>query len=1077
MIFNSNLFILSMTLTEDYLEITKKHKEEYGENTMVLMQNGAFFEVYALKDKNENIYGSNIVEFGQICDLNVVNKKMYIDNDQVVNAGFKTEFVDKYVKKLQDTGYTIAVYTQSEGPDGKFIRNLAGIFSPGTYFSNDNTTMTNNSCCIWIEMKKNPMKTLLQKQNVKDISGSRDMIVHVGVSVIDIYTGQTTLMEFTEQYLKNPTTFDELENFISIHNPSETIIIHNLTNSEVEDVISYANIRSKTFHLVDLNGDEEKHKNVKRALNCEKQTYQTALLSRFYHFADISVFMESFAEKVWATQSFCYLLDFVHQHNPNLVNKIAEPTIESEANRLVLANHSLKQLNIIDDDNYKGKFSSVSKMLNECITPMGKRRFYHDFLNPIIDENDLQRQYDITEVLLKNIDTDYKTIKHHLSGYKDISKIIRQIILQKVSPKSLFQMHTNFLDCGETLWNFLHSRRELKKYFEESLSFFHELPIFIRDITHYLDKMLLMETCKDIDSCVKFDVVFIKSGVDLELDEQVKTLMESQDQLECCRFYFNSIVANYEGAGKKTKSKTKSKSQTNAKKTTKFNDFVCDTDDENDCNHANDNVNENDENDSDEDIPQYVREHITDKNNSTLVATSKRCQILEEVLSKSKSKTVILKYNSTYYKDERQFTLDISQVQFHKQTSTNKTISTSQIDKLCKNVSSMKSTLMGTVSKVYLDVVVEPLKEFQENMENICQFITLIDLLYAKAFIADKYNYCKPEIIQTSDGKSFVDAVDLRHCLIEKIQQSELYVANDIILGDGKTDGVLLYGTNAVGKTSFIRALGISVIMAQAGLYVPASYYKYKPYKCIFTRILGNDNLFKGLSTFAVEMSELRTILRLANKNSLVLGDELCSGTESTSAISIFVAGVQMLHKKQVSFIFATHLHEIVDYVEIKSMENVKLLHMSVVYDREHDCLVYDRKLKPGPGNNMYGLEVCKSLSLPDEFLNMANDIRMKYHPKSQSLLDHGKSHFNAKHIKGMCEKCGQQMASEVHHLQHQKNANDKGIIKNENGDIFHKNHPANLLSVCEKCHDEMHETGKQHKVVKTTKGQKIVAY
>ena len=86
--------------------------------------------------------------------------------------------------------------------------------------------------------------------------------------------------------------------------------------------------------------------------------------------------------------------------------------------------------------------------------------------------------------------------------------------------------------------------------------------------------------------------------------------------------------------------------------------------------------------------------------------------------------------------------------------------------------------------------------------------------------------------------------------------------------------------------------------MAQAGLYVPASSYKFRPYKYIFTRILGNDNLFKGLSTFAVEMSELRTILRLADKNSLVLGDELCSGTESISAVSIFVAGVQNLAAK-----------------------------------------------------------------------------------------------------------------------------------------------------------------------------------
>jgi len=124
------------------------------------------------------------------------------------------------------------------------------------------------------------------------------------------------------------------------------------------------------------------------------------------------------------------------------------------------------------------------------------------------------------------------------------------------------------------------------------------------------------------------------------------------------------------------------------------------------------------------------------------------------------------------------------------------------------------------------------------------------------------------------------------------------------ILVSQNRDGMLLYGTNAVGKTSLIRALGIAVIMAQCGMYVPCSKFVYKPYTAIYSRILGNDNLFKGLSTFAVEMSELRIILKMADDNSLVLGDEVCSGTETESALSIFVAALMQLHTKQVSFIF-----------------------------------------------------------------------------------------------------------------------------------------------------------------------------
>ena len=319
-----------------------------------------------------------------------------------------------------------------------------------------------------------------------------------------------------------------------------------------------------------------------------------------------------------------------------------------------------------------------------------------------------------------------------------------------------------------------------------------------------------------------------------------------------------------------------------------------------------------------------------------------------------------------------------------------------------------------------------------------------------------------------------MDAKNLRHCLIERFQSSELYVANDIVLGDNKTDGILLYGTNAVGKTTIIRALGIAIIMAQAGLYVPCSEFNYMPYKYIFTRIIGNDNIFKGLSTFAVEMSELRTILRLTDENSLILGDELCSGTETLSAISIFVAGIQQLHKSKSRFIFATHLHEIVNYDEINELESVKLKHMSVVYDREKDVLVYDRKLTDGPGNSMYGLEVCKSLNLPQDFLDKAYEIRMKYNPESRSLLSLKTSRYNSKKIMGLCEKCGKNMGTEVHHLQHQSNADKDGFISTADS-VFHKNNLANLMTLCEKCHNEEHTTSKKGgKRVKTTKGTQI---
>ena len=310
----------------------------------------------------------------------------------------------------------------------------------------------------------------------------------------------------------------------------------------------------------------------------------------------------------------------------------------------------------------------------------------------------------------------------------------------------------------------------------------------------------------------------------------------------------------------------------------------------------------------------------------------------------------------------------------------------------------------------------------------------------------------------------------MRHPLIEKIQENEIYVPNDISLGcNNDYTGIMLFGTNAVGKSSLIRSIGMCVVLAQSGFFVPCSSFKYKPYNSIFTRILGNDDIFKGLSTFAVEMSELNCILENADQNSLVLGDELCSGTETTSALCIFSAGVIMLHKKNSSFIFATHFHELTDYDEIKQLERLSLQHMVVKYDENLKTLVYDRKLRSGSGNKLYGLEVCKSLSMPSEFLSIANSIRCTNIKGQDTVLNKPLSRYNTKKLKDKCEFCGEK-ATEIHHMQPQEQANTEGFIKN-----FHKNHKANLSSICNKCHKKFTKNNTKHIRVKTDIGMTLI--
>ena len=399
-------------------------------------------------------------------------------------------------------------------------------------------------------------------------------------------------------------------------------------------------------------------------------------------------------------------------------------------------------------------------------------------------------------------------------------------------------------------------------------------------------------------------------------------------------------------------------------------------------------------------------------------------------------------------------------------TGSNSVITSNEINTISKNIIKYKEIYLTKLSQAFTNFSNYFIDKFEVQINTIIDYVIKCDILQNRCYIADNYNYTKPDIIDSD--KSFIEFEGLRHPLIEKINTNETYVTNDLTFND-ESKGYLLYGTNAVGKTSFIKSIGISIIMAQAGLYVPAEKFKFSIYKSIYTRILGNDNIFKGLSSFAVEMTELRNILKYSDSNSLILGDELCSGTESTSALSIFTAGIKYLNNKNSSFIFATHFHEIVNYSEIKEIQSLKILHMSVIYNRELDKLIYDRKLKSGPGENMYGLEVCKSLSLPDDFLELAHQIRNKYSKSNNLTLDSKGSKYNALKIKGMCEICNENPGSEVHHLVYQKDTKESNHKKSI------KNHKANLINICEECHNKVHQENLQLKIYKTSNGYEIL--
>ena len=344
-------------------------------------------------------------------------------------------------------------------------------------------------------------------------------------------------------------------------------------------------------------------------------------------------------------------------------------------------------------------------------------------------------------------------------------------------------------------------------------------------------------------------------------------------------------------------------------------------------------------------------------------------------------------------------------------------------------------------------------------------------MIVNKAHIAREYKYCKPNI-SLKQEKSFVDTSGLRHVLIEHIQTNELYVTNDIVLGDNdnKQDGIVLFAVNSSGKTSLIRSIGISIILAQSGCYCPATTFTFKPYKSIFCQIEKNDNLFKNMSTFQAEMNCLRVILKSANENSIILGDELANSTEIQSGISIMVATLIELHETKCSFIIASHFNQIDNYDEIKELTRLKMKHMTIEYDQLNDNLIFNRKLQDGVGLTNYGLSVARSLYMPTTFMDRAFHLRNKYFPNNKGCLSLPTTKYNSDKIKTLCELCNKAVGTEIHHMQQQKDADQNGFIGH-----FDKNHMANLMSICSKCHDETHKK-KVVKIIrrKTTNGYQL---
>lgn len=367
--------------------------------------------------------------------------------------------------------------------------------------------------------------------------------------------------------------------------------------------------------------------------------------------------------------------------------------------------------------------------------------------------------------------------------------------------------------------------------------------------------------------------------------------------------------------------------------------------------------------------------------------------------------------------------------------------------------------LRQSASKSVREVFEEFVRSFRESSlsraARVVEAVERLDYDAANALNARELCLSRPQL--ASGERSFFRAKQLRHPLIEHLQKDVRYVANDVSLHCGvrqeeeelPPQGVLLYGVNASGKSSLMKSVGIAVAMAQAGMYVAAEELHLGVFHSIYTRILNTDNVYKGQSTFVREMSEMRTILTHGDPHVLVIGDELCSGTETRSAVALVGAGIDAILQSGACFLIATHLHELQELPEITGRANVRVCHLSVTFDEVHKKIYYDRVLREGGGRKMYGMEVCRSLNMPAHFLSTAERIRG--HLLSEQVNPKPSRYNSRMYLNQQCAVCGTEPAQEVHHIVEQKFASNNKISN------YHKNTLFNLAPLCKRCHSDTH--------------------
>lgn len=263
------------------------------------------------------------------------------------------------------------------------------------------------------------------------------------------------------------------------------------------------------------------------------------------------------------------------------------------------------------------------------------------------------------------------------------------------------------------------------------------------------------------------------------------------------------------------------------------------------------------------------------------------------------------------------------------------------------------------------------------RLQKLAKTLATIDVLQSLAVVAETNHYSRPSF----NDDHVITIQEGRHAVVEKVMGVKEYIPNSISF-DQETSIQLITGPNMSGKSTYMRQLALTVIMAQMGSFVAADYVNLPLFDAIFTRIGAADDLISGQSTFMVEMMEANQAIKRASENSLILFDELGRGTATYDGMALAQAIIEHIHDRiGAKTMFATHYHELTEL----STKLTRLINVHVETLERGGDVTFLHKIAQGPADKSYGIHVAKIAGLPESLLNRAGTVLTRFEAQSPS--------------------------------------------------------------------------------------------